>query len=442
MKQVLRPLPATVRFCWIFLLSAHLYAQQTNETPPESGSSKIIVTVNAVLVPVVVRDSQGRAVGNLEKKDFEVFDRNKPQAISGFTIQKRVAVESYRKDAEPTPIGPGATQPPETVPERFIVFLFDDLHLDTGDLTEVQKVATKMVAGSLTDSDLAAVVSMSGVSSGLTHDRAKLQAAIMNLKVHNLYRHIGRACPDIDYYEADRIQNKGDIIAVDKAIDNTMSCCDHCRRDYAQVLVENAAREALDIGDQDIRVTLGVLSDVVRKMGSMPGQRTLVLISPGFLTATPEAMNEKSHILDLAARANVTISALDARGLYTTVIGASDGSLGGAQVQRNKAQDRADSMVLNEDVLEDLADGTGGTYFHNSNDLQGGFQALTAVPEYIYLLELSLQGVKQDGSYHTLKVKVDQDGLKLKARLGYFAPKQSKSKLEPAVSTPKDVKHK
>jgi hypothetical protein len=74
--------------------------------------------------------------------------------------------------------------------------------------------------------------------------------------------------------------------------------------------------------------------------------------------------------------------------------------------------------------------------------LQGGFQALTAVPEYIYLLELSLQGVKQDGSYHTLKVKVDQDGLKLKARLGYFAPKQSKSKLEPAVSTPKDVKHK
>ena len=63
-------------------MSAHLYAQQTNETPPESGSSKIIVTVNAVLVPVVVRDSQGRAVGNLEKKDFEVFDRNKPQAIS------------------------------------------------------------------------------------------------------------------------------------------------------------------------------------------------------------------------------------------------------------------------------------------------------------------------------------------------------------------------
>ena len=302
------------------------------------------------------------------------------------------------------------------------------MHLSYVDLTDVQKVATKMVVGSLTDSDLAAVVSMSGASSGLTHDRAKLQAAIMNLRVHNFFRHPGSTCPDIGYYEADRIQNKSDIIALDKAIDNTISCCDYCRRDYAQILVENAAREALDIGDQDIRVTLGVLRDIVRKMGSMPGQRTLILISPGFLTVTPEAMKEKSHLLDLAAQANVTISALDARGLYTTVIGASDGSVGGAQVQRNKAQTQADSMVLNEDVLADLADGTAGTYFRNSNDMEGGFQALTAVPEYVYLLEMSLQSVKQDGAYHSLKVKLNQDGLKLQARRGYFAPKPANSK--------------
>jgi hypothetical protein len=64
------------------------------------------------------------------------------------------------------------------------------------------------------------------------------------------------------------------------------------------------------------------------------------------------------------------------------------------------------------------SDGTGGTFFHNSNDLEGGFHALTTVPEYVYLLELSLQNVKQDGSYHALNVKVDQDELKLKARLG------------------------
>ena len=78
--------------------------------------------------------------------------------------------------------------------------------------------------------------------------------------------------------------------------------------------------------------------------------------------------------------------------------------------------------------MAELTDGTGGTYFHNSNDLQGGLQALAVVPEYMYLLELSLQNVKLDGAYHPLKVKVDQEGLKLVARQGYFAPKPTNSK--------------
>ena len=84
--------------------------------------------------------------------------------------------------------------------------------------------------------------------------------------------------------------------------------------------------------------------------------------------------------------------------------------------------------MLNEDVMAELAEGTGGTYFHNSNDLQGGMQELTVGPEFVYLLELSLQKVKADGSYHPLKVKVDKDGLKVAARRGYLAPKTDNAK--------------
>ena len=85
-------------------------------------------------------------------------------------------------------------------------------------------------------------------------------------------------------------------------------------------------------------------------------------------------------------------------------------------------------MSLSENVMAELADGTGGTYFHNSNDLEGGFQRVTAAPECMYLLEISLQDVKADGRYHELKVKVDDKDLKVQARRGYFAPKASKKK--------------
>jgi VWFA-related protein len=408
------------------ILCAHLAAQQKQEAPPQEGAVKIQVTVNAVLVPVVVRDPQGHAVGNLKKEDFQVFDKDKPQAISGFSIQKRAEVESSSSPAEPAPINPGVVPPPATPPERFIVFLFDDLHLSTGDLMQVQSVATKMVAGSLAPADKAAVVSFSGTNSGMTRDRAKLQDAIAKLKVQNLYRHVGHECPDIDYYEADRIQNKHEPMALETAIQNAMTCWNltGSTHEMVQRMVEAAALRTLEIGDQDVRVTLGFMREVVRRMATLPGQRTLILVSPGFLTITPEAMTWKSHILDMAAQSNVTISALDARGLYTTELDASVRGEGLPQSLLAQAEYHRNSMSLSEDVMSELADGTGGTYFHSSNDLEGGFRKLTVAPEYVYLLEFSLENVKQDGSYHRLKVKVDQDSLKLQARRGYFAPKK------------------
>jgi len=234
----------------------------------------------------------------------------------------------------------------------------------------------------LADSDMAAVVSTSGASSGLTRDRAKLQEAITKTKVESLYRHVGRACPDIGYYEADRIKNKHDPMALDAAVDNTLACCD-CARNLAQVLVDNAAAESLQIGDQDIRVTLGLIREIVRKMSGMPGERTLLLVSPGFLTMTPDALAGKSQILDLAAQGNVTINAVDARGLYTAALDASDRNRGSARSERTASEYKGYSMALNEDVMAELAAGTGGTYFHNSNDLEGGLRSLAAVPEYV-----------------------------------------------------------
>jgi VWFA-related protein len=409
-------------------LGSHLAAQQ-KEIPAQNGTFTIESKVDVVLVPVLVRDSQGHTVGSLKKEDFQLFDNDKPQAITGFTIQQRATIQSDRSAGEPTPL-PGASRKTTNVPERFIVFLFDDMHLSASNLLQTQRAAMKMLAESLAESDMAAVVSMSGrINSGLTRDRSQLQQAIMKLQPQGLYRASGQECPDIDYYHADLIQNKHNSAAREAAIDEMFSCSPGLQmRDVAERMVESAATRALAMGEQDAQVTLSSLKEFVQRMSALPGQHTLILVSPGFLILTPETRAEESQIMDMAAQSNVTVSALDARGLYTTEIDASERTKGSAQTSQLKAEYRRTSMSSNENVMAELADGTGGTYFHNSNDLEGGFNRLVGGPEYLYLLEFSLKGVKQNGTYHRLKVRVDQDDLKLQARRGYFAPKPAKHK--------------
>jgi VWFA-related protein len=386
------------------------------------------VTVNAVLLPVVARDSHGRAVGTLQKEDFQVFDNNKSQVISGFIIQKRAGVVSKPASTEREPVRPESAPPPPTTPERYVAFLFDDMHLEAGDLQRAQKVATKMIGESLNESDRGLVLSFSGVNSGFTRDLAKLQEAIAKLKMQTLYRHIGRQCPDVDYYKGNLIVNQHNEQALESATQDAMSCGHTDMRSAAEALAMTAARQVVAMGDQDVHVTLDFVTNVVRKMGTLPGQRTLILVSPGFLTLTPEAMAEKSEILDAAAQSNVTISALDARGLFTTEVEVGEHATGTIMdmMTGKQSEDHSNTMTQSEDIMAELADGTGGTFFQNSNDLEGGFQTLAEGPEYVYLLELSPEKVKQDGTYHRLKVNVDQPGLSLEARRGYFAPKREK----------------
>lgn len=400
------------------------------------------MNAETVLVPVVVRDLQGRAVGTLKKEDFQVFDKDKLQVITGFTIEKRSGFQEAPKTVEPKPAAPGVASQAASVPvpNRFIVFLFDDLHLEAGDLMRVKNAATRVLSEPLADSDMAAVVTMSGVNTGLTRDRGALQEAVMKVKMQPLYRHDGHGCPNIDYYQADLIQNKRNEQAL-RIAEADYATCAHLQGvtpSMIEGMVRSAAGQSLAMSERDVSATLSVVREFVQKLGTLPGQRTLILLSPGFLTLTPGAVAEKSQILDLAAQSRVTISALDARGLYTTEIDASEqgGSSARGLMTGQHAQYHSDTMTLAEDVMSELADGTGGTYFHNSNDLEMSFKSLMQAPEFVYMLEFSLDSVKRDGAYHRLKVKSDQSGLKLQARRGYFAPSADKETARSAPSTP------
>lgn len=410
----------------VLCLGALCFSQTQNDT------FKFETKVNVVLVPVLVRDKEGHSVGTLKKEDFQVFDKDKLQTLTGFTIQKRADSVSGTTPLSANSSSTSPAAPPAVaVPERFIVFLFDDFHLAASDLALVQRAATGMLEGSLGEHDMAAVLSMSGkTNSGMIRDRAKLAEAIMSIREQRIYRPVGHGCPDVSYYQADLILNKHDSQAFEIAVQETFVCANlnPQMRAAAENLARASAQEALTLGEQGTRSSLYFLKAVVKKLATLPGQHTVILVSPGFLSVTSEAMSAKSELIDAAAQANVTISALDARGLYTTNMDASERPIGGPMAIQNKSMLKARSMSSNDDVMAELADGTGGTYFHNNNDLGAGFRKLTEAPEYLYLLEFTPQNTKQDCAYHHLKVKVDQDGLRLKARQGYFAPKPAKDK--------------
>lgn len=415
----------------IFLLAHSGIAAPQGETSPRKDPT-IRVSVDSMLVPVIVRDAQGRAIGNLTKEDFQVFDRGKLLKISGFTVETRVNIENIPSTNSSTASGSGAAQSPTgtQVPPRCTVLVFDDMHLSEGDLMRAKAVGTRLLAAPLGKREAVAVVSMSGRNSGLTQNSAKLREAIAGLSVKNLYRKVGPSCPDIGYYEADLIRNKHDSAALDNAIANYLSCSNSTglTHDMAEHAVEGAATHELEVGGQDARASLSFIGDLVLRMGLLPGRRTLVLVSPGFLAISPESMTETSIIFNQAAKANVTINTLDARGLYSTEIDAGDrGARSGLELLNGMATEHHRQTVERAgNVLGELADGTGGTYFHNSNDLQGGLQRLMAGPEYLYVLEFSLDGVNRDDSYHALSVKVNRADATVQARSGYFAPTAEK----------------
>lgn len=432
--------PLTV-FCCMVTIGMHSAAQQTNEA--EATSPTIQMNVNRVLVPVVVRDKQGRTVDDLKREDFQVLDNGKQRPISGFTVERRgVTAKETGKESDAQPPSPDhpAPQPPAAA-SRFVVFVFDDMHLKAEDLARVQKAGAKVLDGVLASSDTGAVVSVSGrTNSGLTRDRAKLQEALMSLQTHSIYRADTRECPNIGYYQAVQIENEHshDGPAFQDAFRQVIACNPGLdpvhQQNVAENEVANASNRVLNLGRQDAQITYLALAAFVRSMVTLPGQRILILVSPGFLPIEQESLTAESRLLDLAAQSNVNISVLDARGLYTTELDASQHSpsfsstsRGGGSVQQQSDYNRT-AMSLGEGAMESLADGTGGTFFHNSNDLDAGFKALTEGPETVYLLELSLDSVKPDGTYHRLNVKLDRDGLDLNSRRGYFMPKPEKVK--------------
>ena len=104
--------------------------------------------VNLVEVRVVVRDAKGNAMGDLKQEHFQLLDNGKPQVISKFSVEKAgmppIVHNDQKTTADPAePSGGVDTKAESVVPQRYIAYLFDDIHLETADLAQARNAAER-----------------------------------------------------------------------------------------------------------------------------------------------------------------------------------------------------------------------------------------------------------------------------------------------------------
>jgi len=243
------------------------------------------------------------------------------------------------------------------IPARFTVWAIDDMAIN--DLIRVRESAGKQLA-TLQPGDRASIVTTScRIMLDFTNDQTKLHEAIDKL---------------------------------------TMRPVPVCRANRTEV------------------IQLEVLGSVVRRMANIPGQRNIVLVSPGFFVG-PDRSREQAGLIEAAIRAKVPISALDVSS--GSNIGAAATNPGGFGNPDGSPRAYAYRPPGPETLIA-LAHGTGGDYVFAGNDYDVAFRKLST-PDSYYLLGFSPQG-KADGSVHPLKVKLKEGHkLSVQSRESYVA---------------------
>lgn len=411
--------------------TSELQGAAPQEKPP---TFELQVQRNLVLVRAVVRDDKGRAVGGLRKEDFKLLDNGKVQAITHFSVETPAAppvAEAKLAPPKTEPESGGPTAPSAITRWRYLGLFFDDFSLPFADFVHGRDAADRFVATALTPSDRVGIFTSSGLNTlDFTDDRAKLHEALVKLRPSN-----------------PRGYHPGEFPYLPNGPRG-----EHTPGRYLYLA----------------GLRLQNLQHVVRRMATLPGQRSLILISDGF-DISPQNLRMQSSagemadralpvdlqrqsmvrgtvdqalprdlllqslvgdVADRALRCNVIISALDPKGVPILMreLDASwappPGGGGGAQVgemhMRASSRESAASGVLAQ-----LAKDTGGEFFHHDNDLDAGFAKVAATPEVYYTLAFSPQDLKNDGSFHILKVGlVNNAGLSVAARRGYLEPRK------------------
>jgi VWFA-related protein len=387
----------------------------------------IRVTTRLVTVNVVVR-SKGAPVTDLTARDFELFERGKPQKISFFGMNSATPL---RQTTAKTPqnVFTNRSEARSEAPTTATVLLVDGLNTEFSDQALARDQIVRFL-GQIDPSERIAIYALGRqlhVLHDFTDDRDHLAKVLARFRGG----HVSEVTtPELDSQVAQML----DPLQLEaKAQKNEADFRDGLRADR----------------------TLATLDSIANHFARLPGRKNLVWVSgsfpiyPGFkvVTGLYETSRQRSFS-EQAARtarlfsdANMAIYPVDARGVFSV------GKYGSEMArQARRLPDRGEMNPFHADdfdVMKLLADGTGGVAFHNTNDLSKAIRRAVEDAQVSYTLGFYPDQETLDGKYHELQVKVARKGLDVRSRRGYFAAKEStlsrderKTALSDAMWTP------
>jgi VWFA-related protein len=355
------------------------------------------VTARLVQVSVVVHDKSGRPIKGLKANDFALSDNNHPENVQFFSEE----VNQDTAASEP-PL------PPNTFTNKIrasggelrnvTVILLDGLNTPLLDQSYAKDQLVKFLR-QVQPEDHIAIYTLGQTLRMLqdfTSDSSRLVGALRNYK--------GRLSSGL---EASQEWNDSPLQTL--------------------LMPKDAYASASDSVEERVGITSQAFEDIANHVSTISGRKNLIWVSGSFPIVVgldpnlPEGEDARSfshqidHLTEVLNGANLVVYPVDARG----IVGADLGQATASEAMASGPSGEGDPASLS--TLWTVADLTGGRAYVNNNDIEGCIRDAMNDAQDTYELEYSPEGIKWDGSYHRIQVKVNIQNAKVRARHGYFA---------------------
>lgn len=399
------------------------------QNPPKTQDDEDIVKVksNLVNIDVIVKDKKGKSISDLKAEDFTISENGIAQKIEFF-------------DAPLTrPDTVSASTEPTAAPRNYVSLVLD---LQTTDITNVKQVrdgAIRYVREQVTDADAVAILRVTGglqMIQPFTKDKATLIAALENFG----------ASPDSRNFEqkdlAGNIDSIRDFLSKSDpgsttGITSPAGGAAAARVMIAQRVLEQFIRLRTALSLQQSRPILAALAAIAEGLRPIPGKKTLVLFSQGFVTPAVLDWQVQSTI-DIANRANVAIYIIDSAGLKasapTSGAPVPAAPLAGVSAITSQEQRirgvggetvfdnvRQEGLSREYDILYRISGDTGGKLFKGNNDIGQGLERINQEIHSRYTLAYRSTNQNFDGTFRKVKIDVRRPDAQITSRSGYYA---------------------